>query len=898
MREDRAISKPRGFKRAPLAAAIALAVSAPVAFAAAPTASQLPGNGVVTSGTSITKNAPTSGAETITLGGTNAVITWGGTGTPTINTKQPGGFNIGSKATLHFAASAGATKAAAVLNIDASGNPSQIMGTLNDTGSGKAVDIFVANGNGIIVGSGAKISSGGAVGLIGESGNALGDSAFAQGASAVYDGITFNGTAGGDVSVAKGASISAGTTVLVAGGSNVNVDLGALTTGAATLQAGENVGGGAFASTNKSAVLTVSGQLPTSGTPGTIATFDSAGNAVNNGTLDLAASAPTVNVGGTFTNAGALTLPGTGGLTVVNNGQLTTTAGGSFASLTNKGTYTSNGTVTVTGGDLVNGGSISGGGAISVTGGDLTNTGSIDAGSIGGSVTVTNGSINNSGTMKNVTAVNTMSDSGSAGYTAGADYSIRNSGSISGFTVGSSINANEGVNRTPTGTTTNTTTGSFTNTGILAFATGGPSSGYELDISANNNLSLGGQVEQFASGATAASAVSATNPLGVLNLVADNGTLTLSTPLAFTGASGVWGQQVKIMADLSGVTSATNSTPASSIEINGGAKPASGYAIRVAAGKTVSAGTVNVWGIKTTDNPNVILQGTLSGNAIQLGGASGSSDGPVSDVFTGPSGGLNAFSTGTAPVVNPTVTFNFTGIVKNAKYTNSANFRYNYLPITSNAPLTLTLDPIDYQTNGTTGVSSSGSHSAVNILVNNDVTVSSIAQPSSVPDGGGSAVTGVNTWPNTHVVLQSTGNIDLATTPAANGTSPASFYWPGLVYLGNIDTANGLPAPGTVNPLGEITTDGVLNNVLPGNTGTGGGIHFMTALPLQLGGNVVTNANSWVNFSTSVLTNHYASSNPTASDQFFGGAMGTGNVVNYGVLPSNDFHTQAPVSTK
>jgi len=495
-----------------------------------------------------------------------------------------------------------------------------------------------------------------------------------------------------------------------------------------------------------------------------------------------------------------------------------------------------------------------------------------------------------------VFSLGTLSDNTKAGFTAGADYSITNSGSISG--LWGSINANGTGNRTLSDST-NTTTGSFTNTGILAFANG--PGGYALDISANNDLNLGGQVEQFASGATAASAVSATNPLTGLTLDAANGTLTLSTPLAFTGSGlkGVWGQQVKIMANLSGVTSATDSTPASSIEINGGAKPASGYAIRVAAGKTVSAGTVNVWGLVGTDHPNVILQGMLSGNTIQLGGTSTSSttgDGPVSDVFTGPAGGLAVSQVTSSGNVTPSVTMNFTGAVKNAKYTNSSNFRYNYLPITSDAPMDLTLNPIAYQTNGTTGVSSSGSPSAVNILVNNDVTVSDTVNgnttPSSVPGAGGSAVTGVNTWPNTHLVLQSTGNITAATNTSGD------FYWPGLVYLGTIDTANGQPAPGTVNPLGQITTDGVFNNVLPGNTDAGGGIHFMTALPLQLGGDVVTNANSWVNFATDTLTSHYASTNPTATNQFFGGVLGTGNVVNYSLLPSAYFHTQVPVSTQ
>jgi len=940
-------SKAISFKRAPLAAAVALALSAPVAFAAAPSATQLPGNGYVVSG-SVTgpQNVPTSGPETIKVNGT-AVISWGDTSkTATINTKQPGGFNIGSSATLNFSGT-GSTNA--VLNIDASGNPSQIMGTLN----GSTSDIFVANGNGIIVGSGATINnSGSAVGLIGESGSSLSTTNFAA-AGTMYDGIEFNGTAGGDVSVGK-ASVN-GSTILVAGGSNVNVNLDSLhataaTFPAVTVMAGEpSPSSGSFTSSNKSAVLTVNGTAPA------YSSIDTAGNLVTTGTTDFAQNNGTLglSVGGTLTNQGTLNIqdPNNDGLNfaIVNNGKvdltLTSGADNGSASLNNAPSsltvsnydwavfhndVTNNGQIQVNNQDTTNNYPS----AVWLDGGSLTNNGTINTKDSSGNSTqplalaATNGSITNSGTMSNIARLETASDPSLASFTAGADYSITNSGSVSGLASplprgDATIMAN-----TDRGTGTNDSTGSFTNTGILAFSKASVGAGTSpnpanLAIAANNDLSLGGQVEQYATGtASSASAVSATNPLGAIVLDGENGTVTLSTPLAFVGPSttpsltdspsaptaeplgvaGLMGQQVKVMANLSGVASASDSTPAGFAAILAGDKPTSGYAVRVAAGKTVSAYTVDVYGQNPSsgsyDHPNVILQGMLSGNTINLGGTD-SSNGAVSDVFTGPAGGL-AVSQVTPSSGNqtPSVTMNFTGAVKNAKYTNSSNFRYNYLPITSDAPMDLTLNPIAYQTNGTTGVSSSGSPSAVNILVNNDVTVTSFAQPSSVPDATGSAVTGVNTWPNTHLVLQTTGNVDLATTPAANGTSPASFYWPGLVYLGTIDTANGQPAPGTVNPLGQITTDGVFNNVLPGNTDAGGGIHFMTALPLQLGGDVVTNANSWVNFATDTLTSHYASTNPTATNQFFGGVLGTGNVVNYSLLPSAYFHTQVPVSTQ
>ena len=925
-------SKQTMFKRSPLAVAVALALGAPAAFAAAPAANQLPGNGAVTSGSSTVSgptNVPSSGPETITVTG-NGVIRWGDSSkTATINTKQPGGFNIGSKATLQFknghtATGTNTPAKSAVLNIDASGNPSQILGTLNDGTSG--VDIFVANGNGIIVGSTAKISSTGGVGLIGESGNALQgqQGGFTQGT--VNDGLTFDGKSGGDVTVAKGASIS-GSTILVAGGSNVNVDLGALTSGSATLMAGENNTGSTsgFASTNKNAVLTVSGQLPSSGD--TVTDFESAGNAVNNGTLDLGSLSTTVSpatlaVGGTFTNTGDLTLAsGTSSLNVVNTGKLTTsksgTSGGDFASLTNKGTYNSNGPITV-------------------TGGDLSNVGQIDAGTTAGGATtpyaisVNNGSIVNSGTMKNVTALSTAAVSADAGYNSSADYSISNSGTISGLT--GSIDANFGAS--------DKTTGSFTNTGVLSL--GYASGGAPLNVEANNDVNLGGQVEQPTASGKSATAVSTSNPLTSIALTADNGKLTVAAPLAFIGSNGatggtsgtagtagtafLTGQQVSVMSNLSGVASTASTTPTGVVTISAGAKPTSGYAVRVASGKTVSANAVDVVGQADSamtsgyDNPNVILQGTLSGNVIQLGGdldgsgavttfnqTSGGTSSPVtmvnggsvSDVFSGPNGGLNGVSsTSGSTTTNAAVDMNFTGAVKNAKYTNSSNFRYNYLPITSDGTVDLTLNPVDYKTNGTTGVSSSGNPSAVNVLVNNDVNVTSFQQPSSVPDSSGSSVAGINNWPNTHLVLQSTGNISLKSQAEAAAAGNSTFYWPGLVYLGTIDTVNGQAAPGTLSGFGTISADGEVNNVLPGSSAAGGGIHFETALPLSLAGNdVVTNANSWVNFGNDTLTNHYASAN-ASSTVFYGGSQGTGNVVDYNALPAADFHTQAPVSTK
>ncbi len=124
---------------------------------------QLPGHGTVTGqGLSSIPNIA-NGTETIALHSGDTAITWASTG-GTINTSQPGGFNIGQSAALHFTSSG----TAALLNVDTSGSVSQIYGTLT---SGTGVSIFVANANGITLGPNATITAPAGLGLIAASVN-------------------------------------------------------------------------------------------------------------------------------------------------------------------------------------------------------------------------------------------------------------------------------------------------------------------------------------------------------------------------------------------------------------------------------------------------------------------------------------------------------------------------------------------------------------------------------------------------------------------------------------------------------------------------------------------------------------------------------------------------------
>jgi hypothetical protein len=281
------------------------------------------------------------------------------------------------------------------------------------------------------------------------------------------------------------------------------------------------------------------------------------------------------------------------------------------------------------------------------------------------------------------------------------------------------------------------------------------------------------------------------------------------------------------------------------------------------------------------------LQGTVSGNNIQIGWSGVFNRAQaVSDVFSGPAGNIVGVD------ANPWIEFDFTGAVKTAKYLNDANnFRYNYLPIINKGTgvLQLALDPVAYATNGT-----SNGKSAVNVLVNGDVNLLVPYVDGSFlvgTNGTGTAVTGVSRVANTHLVLQSTGDIAAA----------AGYYWPGYVYLGTIDSnTDGSPAPGTLSADGTITLAGNFSNELPGDVAGASGIHFMTGNALGAAAapnnKITTNANALINFPTDLLTQGYAQGLLT-TPTFFGGTA-AGLVVTYGALGAELFNTHPVDATK
>ncbi|HEV2623233.1 MAG TPA: filamentous hemagglutinin N-terminal domain-containing protein [Frateuria sp.] len=821
-----------GFTVAAMAAAVSLALASSPARANV-SQGQLPGQGTIVSG-HVSAGAAGVGTQTIVIGnasdtsGANAVINWGSGGP--INPTGPAGFNLGPGSQLTFNDGTGGY-GAAVLNIDSSGNPSQIFGQL----IGNGTSIFVANSNGIIVGAGAKISSTAGVGLIGNTTLSGTGSDFGGTAGS----IAYTGT-GGDVTVLKGASIS-GTSVLIAGGGNVNVDLSAFTgaSGGTSLSAGlASSNAGAAGVNNANASLTTSGAMPSGRTLGG---FDSGGSALNTGTLVLG----NYSVAGLFTNQGKLTIPTTNGA-MWNQGTLTSTVSTTFTSLTNDGTFNTLHGITVQGG------------------GNLANTGTITGAQL---INVIDGSVNNSGKISGVVGLSTSSD---RNWQPGAYYSITNSGTITSYGQ-LTIDANRASHY---GGSANTSTGSLVNTGTLQLAQGS-----KLQVKGWQDVYLGGTV-QTGHGSSAAD-LSPTNTIGQLvsssagyNATDNtptfwtNGVLTLATPLYVTGAI-VHGRQVKVLSNLMSVGS--NGGQAGNITIAAGSEMANDYAVTIGDGATVSAHLVSIKGptytVLPTDgrvvDPNVLLNGTLSAGWIYLG----DSGQPLSSVYNGPNGNLSF--TGT----DPRLTVAFTGTV-GALPSAGTDFRQAYLPARSvRAPLRLSLKPVTYN-------KAAGS---VNLLVNGSVLLvppGYTRSPAIYGNGSANVSSGL---PNTRLVLQASGNI-------ATGTG--NFYWPGYVYLGTVGTNAGGAAAGTLGS-GTITLGGNFSNVLPGSTGSDGGIEFITANPLNLGSyTVTTNANSPISFGTSALSQQYASG-ALGAGAFFGGQQ-SGSKVIYAALDPSMYQADTP----
>jgi hypothetical protein len=344
--------------RKPLLAALLLALSAPAAFALTPPpAGALPGNGTAVYGT--VTAAIAGSTATVTVGSGNTVITWGASGALLPGSST--GFNIGSSAAVDFQNTAAGS--AAVLNIDTTGNASQIYGSLSATSvtAADAPTLFVANANGVVVGSGATITAPNGIGFIGADLNSTqAEEVFAScGAVPLY----FDNSSG-SVSVQNGVSWGATTSfLLVAGAGTVNVDSAPAVTNNLLIDGG--VGGymqGSSITTRDNGTASSSTNLSTSNYNSGFV-YQDAATAVSVNLGSTASAAPilgnvTAYADGTLDNSGVLNAAG-GTIMLNATGTITNTSGISAADLKINTTNIYNNTSAAQNGAFVNTGSSS-----------------------------------------------------------------------------------------------------------------------------------------------------------------------------------------------------------------------------------------------------------------------------------------------------------------------------------------------------------------------------------------------------------------------------------------------------------------------------------------------------------------------------------------------------------
>jgi hypothetical protein len=775
------MNKKQIMKVSPLVGAVLLALSAPVAMAAAitaPAAGSLPGSFTSNhASTTYTVNAAGTGTIAAANATSPVVIQFGGAtsaGTtiaaPNKTTTVNPGLDIGSGATLDINGSSAAALGNILIN-DESGNPSQIYGTIATNGG--VPHLFIANANGIVVGATGTLPTTKTT-LTSES-----QSSSAFGASTtgkIATGSTITGT--GTITLATGASGTSAASTIIDSNGTVNLGVNATVNGNGTNTV--NISGGTSA-------LTVA---PTLATVGDV-------NISGDATLTNGSD----NILGTLTNSGVLT-EGAAGSTltagaIVNNGQLKDASG-----------------------------------AITATG----------IGSTAGSATITNNGV--------------IDESGTAGLTLTA---------LSGTT---------------------SLSGNVVNNGVINF-TEAYVAGQNALTAEGANVDFGGTVNQNASTTSATAtptALSATNYLGALTLETNAATINAANPATgvvdvssnlFASRAALTGQAVRV---LSGDVTADAGNANVTVGADGVTDPfyknaKLGYAFSLFGGTTVGSngGRVYVAG-PTTGTANINLDGVL-GNAgttsINVGGTTT----PVNNINAGSAGGFSLL--GAASSTTPNLTLNFTGNVNNpngAAAAGSTAFQYNNVPVAVAAVAGHATYGVNLSLNPSGTVAQN-----VNLLVNGNV--SNLAGTPSTAPLGVNGSTAVNTAAvNNHLVLQSTGNI----------TTAGDYYWSGLLYMSTIAKASDPMVLSSGTSANGITLGGNLNNATAGNVTSGGGI-FLETNSLNLGSfKVLTNTNSWVNFSSPAI----ASANYLINGADFYGSVinsSTPGVVNTQALPKSSF---------
>lgn len=809
-----------------LSAAILTIMATPaMAYAAMPAATQLPGVGTVVTGGTIT--GYTAGTASATLGVTEAtVIQWGGSvsgATASINTGGVAGFDIGTGASLTFDLSAAATATkASVLNIDASGNPSEILGTLTASGG---VSLFVANANGIVVGSGATITAPAGLGLLNAS---LGSSASEIAANFTVGSLdlSFTGVTGG-VNIVSGADLSGalGGGLLVAGADAVNVNFAGYKGSTAALL---NIDGGIPATVDTSNLVLTEAPVINKAAP---YSYSSLGAPVNTTvTLGLGQTGSQYLTTAPFSFAAGSQVIVSGDL--VNNGLIGALNSGTTGSLTHgsmpgqlewTGTFTNNGTIETNTSTFLS--STNAGATVAYS---LSSTGASVAPLNGNFVNASAGVLNIDNSTSPLENPGSITNSGSITF-GGSEIETGTAGSIVNTGTISTDMAGGGTFTVAAGNSASVSLGgtiSFTNTAAAGAYTLAVTAGTGINYNAALSFASTGsslQTAQFtASNVTIASAINASSEVAVnaskaIN-IASSGAITVNSTTGNVSAVFTAGTALTVDGSVNVSTTHTNSVAYVDANLSNTIAPtqlslgSSGSIVVSAA--SASDSYFNLYATTANTNKPVIVvdNGKITAGKVALAGYYFHASTPTMMGSISSISGNGSITTGNLTVASLLGNFN------NATGTNPLKngFALNAM---GTSPMNVT-----WTTAG-------GSKQAINL----NITGSAILNANNniggsnnqiVSNGEGVGSTSVTPNADSNMLIQSTGNLQV-------GTTGSSFNFPGGIAL----VAN------------SITQDATVYNGWSTSPVAFQGIFYTAPTVILNNNNFYTNASTWVNFS-------------------------------------------------
>jgi filamentous hemagglutinin family protein len=845
------------FRLTPIASSVAIALAVPAAAFAA----GMPGAGTVTIG-NVAANAGatkggavgttitglTSGAQlTVTK---NSVVQWGGynpagAGVAALKADtNPAGFNVGAGNTLLLT---GTAANASLLNVDASGNTSLISGTIMQAGT-KTVNVFISNANGITVTPTGVISAP-VVGLIGADLAAAPDpttglptvTASDAGQIGFGGGAPFNIAFGNNGAITVSGTIvgdntktpaTNATQVIIAGSNAVNVDYSHVHTAATQVFGGtglqlrvqDNTAAGFDPAYGKgfiqATLLTGTTKTQAKGySPANVSlvnatptqvfangdlSFDGYSTLPSNTAGVAAKTDPVDNYGwtGVLSNTGHLTLTNTYIAGVLGQNNAGTIAYTGYTNpWYNTASPTGNGFVQTPVGSVDNSGTLNPGGVgLTIWANGITNTGTLNVG--------TNGLLVLNSDKGDISLGGTVQASKGTAAIGGASLATLTSGNVT-------VSAPLTIRGDSTGATFAAPTGSFL-------------------VGAKGDVKISGTV----------------------------GTSDTRADSKGVATYGVTGNSITITADqtANNINGTTTKQPTATLNVN-----QNGQTVTIGDGTTFTAGNVMIGTGVNGSVPSAAGPPAVFGyqNRVNL-----VADGNITATNTAElaqrayeDGDVNIYATNVAGSGNGVITGQVIGIQA-----------FNH--VRKSQPLLTD----DYWSNGLV-LKTVGSDPTVNLYadgqgrqfwnlrVDGNATLNSgdTANPRFIgPSLSGTGAAGANN-PNilSQVMFMATGNIQLGGTPVpgvvtnglgmdTRGVSNGLFYWPGLLYLGNIGSLDTPRSIGT----GSIASVGPVNNSVATPVSGGQGQYFMTN-SLSLSGSIYTNLNSWVNYATEAQVAEY-----------------------------------------